>query len=658
MTASQRLKRYWPNAALFALIAVVLLYVQWITNAHLVLNEPGDFSANSLLILEAKRLALLHGNYSRIGVYHPGPAILYVLAAGEVLFHDMLHLAPSPFSGQLLAVCFYSAGWLVLIFAMMRRVLQAWLPALLFTAVFAGMIGYLTPSVFLGIWPPDLYILPFSAMLVAVGRLAYGKTDCLRPLAVASGFVINGHVSFIPMLGVILIFMLAANWLITRRDRSLCILTPTYLVRHRRELLIATGILFLFFVPLLILTMREWPGPVYDYVKFGGIDKHISLPDAVKFVGFYWGGAIGLRWGILLLFIAVKGVRGPSAQLVRDARSIGIAMVAATLAVLVYAKFGVDHVEYTYVGLFYYSVPAMMTAVIVLYAYHAVRSSVRLLLAGLALIAAVYVTWNSITEPVYYDENFNIEGSAQLYEQLRALPGTGRIVFDVEAKPGDWDKVWGNIAGLLLYTKRHGEDLICINQNWHLLFKKENRCRPEELNNSRHYYVRYMNLPDQELGDPDIEGQALLLYRHGRVNHPGAYTMLTDHKEYFRSILGKGWGDLEGEFVWSAAPVAEINLPADPARTGSIRLDVGYYRWERKSGQQLEVLVNGKSVGQWRFNPLESRRQVKVDLGDDPTAAQHIELKIANPMSPLQLGISQDHRQLGVSLYGIRTKQE
>lgn len=650
----QSLKRHWPNVLLFVLIAAALLHVQWNIDAHNVLQELGDHAANSLLVLDAKRLHLLYGNYSRIGVHHPGPAILYVLAAGEWLFHDVMHAAPSPFSGQLLGICFYSAAWIVSIFAMMRRTLGVTLPALLFTTVFTAAIGYCEPSVFLGSWFPDLYILPFATMLVAISRLAYGNTDSLRALAVASGFLINGHVSFIPMLGVILIVMLAANWVIMRRDADRRILTAGFLMRHRRDILVSCGILFLFFVPLLILTVIEFPGPVYNYVKFGGSDKHNTLPEAFKFVSVYWGGGAGIAWGLMLIYATMKGLRGSSTAFLRDARSLGCAFIAASLALLVYAKFGIDHLDLVYLGLFYYAVPALMAGLVFLYAYQAVDGTGKTAAASLVAIVALLCAWVTVHEPVFYNENYELEDVPQLYQQLIHLPGTGRIVLDIEQKPGDWDKVWGNVAALELYSKRQGNDIFCINENWHILFTKRNRCRPDELNNARRFFVRYMNLPDQQRGDPDIEGQGLLLYRHGRVDTPGAYTMLADHKDYFTSILGKGWGNLEGDFVWSVGPVAEIKLPADAKRTNPVRLDLGYYRWARRSHQHIEVFVNGKPVGRWEFSPIQQRRQIRVDLGSAPGNAQHIEIRIANPTSPKQLGISEDYRQLGVSLYGMK----
>lgn len=646
------LKRYWPNALLFLVIAVALMYVQWITNAHRVLHEMGDFGANSLLILDAKRLRLLYGNYSRISVHHPGPAILYVLAAGEALFHDLLHLAPSPFSGQLLAVCFYSAAWIVLIFAIMRDITGAALPALLFTTAFTAALGLFEPTVFLGAWFPDLYILPFATVVVAISRLAFGYANRLRALAVASGFVINGHVSFIPMLGVMLIAMLAANWLISRRDPEKRILSAAFLKRHRREILISIGILFLFFVPLLILTVTEFPGPVYDYIAFGGHDKHNTLTEALKFVGAYWTPNRAFIWGGLLALLLLSGLRA-SNQFLRDARALGIAFIAASLAVLVYAKFGIDYLDRLYLGLFYYSVPSLAGALLVLYLYQLVPWTSKAGLAALVSVAALCATCWAALKPSYYDELYDIHGSAQLYDRLRALPGTGRIVLDVEQKPGDWDYVWGNVIALELHARRQGENLFCVNQNWHLLFTRAARCRPEDLNTARRFYVRPMRTAEMVDAKPDFEGQGLLLYRYGRAIEPVSYTTVLDNKDFTRSILGKGWSDIEGDFVWSKAPVAEIDLPADPKRSSRLRLALGSYIPDKSFRQHIDVFVNGKPAGGWDFDNFEMRRQIEVDLGPDPGATQHIELHIAHPVEPQQYGLP-DTRPLGVSLYGIK----
>lgn len=645
---------YWPNALLFVVVAAMLMAVQWIANAHLVLHETGDFAANSLLILDAKRLHLLYGNYSRIGVHHPGPAILYVLAAGEALFHDLLDIAPSPFSGQLLAVCLYSAAWIVLIFAIMRSITGAVLPALLFTMAFTGVLGLFEPEVFLGAWFPDLYILPFAAVVMAISRLAFGHADRLRALAVASGFVINGHVSFIPMLGVMLIVMLAMNTLIALRDPGKRILSLTFIKRHGREILIAVGILFLFFVPLIILTIREFPGPVYDYIAFGGHDKHNTLKESLKFVGVYWQPDHAYAWGVLLVLLLATGLRAPSSQFLRDARALGIAFVAASLAVLVYAKFGIDYLNLIYLALFYYAVPALAGALALLYVYQAIRWTPKTVAAALLSVAGLVATCYAAFKPSYYDVNYDIRGSAQLYQQLRALPGSGRIVIDVEQGGPDWDYVWGNVAALELYARRQGQDLICVNDNWHILFTRRARCRPDELDTPRRFLARPVRTAVMVDIAPDLEGQGLQLYRHGRVLTPVSYTTVTDHSEYIRSILGKGWSAVEGEYVWSDGPVAEINLPADPKRDRRFWLVLGSFIPTNQFRQHVDVLVNGKLAGSADFDNFERNRQIKIDLGPDPGASQHIELRIAHPMSPTQARIGDDGRLLGVSLYGIK----
>jgi hypothetical protein len=651
MSASRSL---WPNVLLFVAIAVALMIFQWHIDANKVLHEMGDFGANSLLILDAKRLHLLYGNYSRIGVNHPGPAILYVLAFGELVFHDWLHAVPSPFSGQLLAVCLYSAAWIVLIFALIRRMAGAVLPALMFTLVFTAALGLFEPSVFLGIWFPDLYILPFAVVVLSISRLAWGHTDALRALAVSSGFVINGHVSFVPMLGVMLIVMLAANWLITRRNRDMRILTRAFLVRQRRDVLISVGILFLFFVPLIIATIVDFPGPIYGYIKFGRNDKHNSLKDALAFVGLYWRPGFAWAWGVLVALMLATGVRASSKALLRDVRALGIAFIAASAALLFYAKFGIDHLDLVYVGLFYYSVPALAAGLALLYLYEATRSNARVVAAAIVTIAAVAATGNAVQKPAFYDELYDIPGSAQLYDALRQQPGTGRIVLDVEQNGIAWEYVWGNVVALQLYAKRQGDDLFCINEHWHILFTKPGRCRPEELNTPRRYFVRPTRTADMVAEEPDFRGQGLLLYHHGRVLSPVSYTMLVDHKDYFRKILGKGWADIETDFVWSTGPVAEINLPADPQRTGDVHLDLGSFMPVKTFRQHVDVIVNGQAAGGWDFDNFEMRHQIKIPLGLDPGAPQHIELRIAHPVSPKQYNWSPDERLLGVSLYGIR----
>lgn len=670
MLDNQASKRYLSWVLLFVLISVLLVGAGWHT-IHMAGPEFADFAANSLLIQDAKHLHLIYGNYSRVGFNHPGPAILYVHAAGELVLHDWLHLVPTPFAGQVVASLLYNAAWMTLVFAIVRRTAgQA--QALLFVVAFVLVALGIDSAIVNGMWFPDLYFFPYAAMLVSIAPLAYGRADTLKALAVASGFLINGHASFIPMLGVMLLFMLAANWLVSRRDLSRRILSRAWLAAHRRTLLAAIGILFLFLVPLLIATVKDFPGPLYDYVHYGRLNKGNRLPDALRFVLLFWGVGKMHAAGLLLAFalaVLLLTVR-PAAQAKQEAapapydfaqaaRGLGIAFLASSTAFLYYAKAGIDDLGQTYVGLFYYTVPSMSAALLALFLCRAISEPGARRRAALALaLGALVVAWPWLREPPIYTWDYSQPAIADLYGKLHALPGSGRIVLDLEQDPETWGKVSGSILGVQAMAKRQHLDLVCINEHWGIANTRPARCRPEEVASNRRYRVRMADALDPAHGEPDIEANRVALYRVGAAPRPLAFITVKEHPEYFKQILGPGWSTVESDFVWSDGPVARIDLPADPARGRTLTLDLGSYLSGLEMRQHVQAWVDGRPAGQmvWAFD--EPRRRFPIDLGPEPGAAKHIELRIAEPVSPKQLGRGEDTRRLGLSLYGIKKEIE
>ena len=88
-----RCRPWWVMVA-SAAVLVVLLCVR---NRFLFttrLYEDADMGANSILIEQARHFTLLVGNYSRDHFHHPGPAYMYVQAAGESLFWAWLTAGP------------------------------------------------------------------------------------------------------------------------------------------------------------------------------------------------------------------------------------------------------------------------------------------------------------------------------------------------------------------------------------------------------------------------------------------------------------------------------------------------------------------------------------------------------------------------------------
>src|SRR4051812_25448776 len=91
-----------------AILAVLILGALLLFNYRFFFIDwtlpEGDAASNDILVLQAKRLALLHGNYSRVGFYHPGPFYFYWMAASETLLGDILHVFVSPRAAQIFGI--------------------------------------------------------------------------------------------------------------------------------------------------------------------------------------------------------------------------------------------------------------------------------------------------------------------------------------------------------------------------------------------------------------------------------------------------------------------------------------------------------------------------------------------------------------------------
>lgn len=81
---AERLEFRWLYLCFFSLCFVVYAWSNWSVISVDCL-ETGDYAANALLVEDAKEFSLLTGPYSRFKFHHPGPALFYYRALGEVL---------------------------------------------------------------------------------------------------------------------------------------------------------------------------------------------------------------------------------------------------------------------------------------------------------------------------------------------------------------------------------------------------------------------------------------------------------------------------------------------------------------------------------------------------------------------------------------------
>lgn len=638
---------------LFVVFALALASVNW--HAIQVANiEMGDFASNSLLIQDAKSLSLLKGNYSRVGFNHPGPAILYVLAFGELVFHDWLHLVRSPFSGQLVGVALYGAFWLTVMFAGLRKLTGSAVGGAFALAVFAFAAALLDHQVFAGIWFPHLYFFPFAAMLVAATRYADGHADMLPALAVTSGFLVNGHVSFVAILGIILLTILCASYLRARKPGGApFLLSKEVLVRQRRPLFVFLAIFALFLLPLLIETVLHFPGPLAQYAEFSGKNKANSIGQAFTFVSMYWGGGrFAALLGVALLAVLWVHARSDDTGPGRVMRAAIVVFGGATLALLFYAKFGVDMLDQVYIGLFYYAVPALALAFAVQCIWRAVAPARQPGVAWIMTVLLVAATVHHARRPAVYESQYNEPGIPQAYARLKALPHQGRLVLDLDyAKDANF--VWSRVLGVEAYGKRQHDQFICLNQNWHISSTVAARCTEQEVARGPRYLVR---MTEPGAAAPLVEAIGLSLYQVelADLTKVPVVTVAAQREAFKAQFLGSGWSGTEGEFVWSVGREAVLMLPLRPGFTGTIELDVGAFLPRPDSTQTLTVDAGAGSSGPQVFTPGQQRRLVRVPVHAGADGNASVKLAIMNPFSPQRLGLSQDGRELGVSLYGFK----
>jgi hypothetical protein len=634
----------------FVLVALGLTIVnrQVIAEAHF---ELSDFAANSLLIQDAKSLRLLKGNYSRVGFNHPGPAILYVLAGGEVLFYDWTRIAPSPFAGQLIAVVIYSAFWITLIGRMFHRFSKSFLATGLLLTVFLMVSALSDYQVFTGPWFPHLYYLPFAVFTLAVARLTCGRGDSLAALAISCGVLINGHVSFVAITTSMLGGALLANQLLFRTAQGPA--CPSWfswelLSLNRVKLLVSLTLVLVFFVPLVIETIVHFPGPVPNYISYSVGNKRTGFIGSLRFVSSYWAkDGISLVWGALS-FGLVYGC-AKSEEYAAEIRGLMSAILIATIGLFLYAKFGIDDLSQKYLGLFYYSAPAIGAATAAHCFYQKIEFSRKSVVAIVVVVIGLSLTYLKVRQPPEYVSAYNEPRIPALFQKMSAL-GHLPLVLDLD-NSNDFHHVWSTLLGALAYAKRVNVQLFCVNRNWHISFTDEFRCRESHLRTGRRFIVSKTN----SVITPSLDYLGLLFYRfeYPLISSKQVLAVGSNRLIYANFLLGNGWSEVEGDFVWSVGTEAELFLRVGPQRVNKIYLELAAFLPQQESFQEVVVKVNNVAVANFTFTSRANRGTRMVEIPDNAGEFVAIKLVVSRPTSPREVKISSDRRKLGVALYGL-----
>lgn len=639
------------NKMWFILFFFITIVLVWANRAAILSGsiETGDFAANTLLVLDAKSFHLLIGNYSRLGFNHPGPAILYVLAAGELLFYDLLHIVKMPFSAQLISVAFYNAFWICLLGCLFFRMISSRISATLSFVVFLFTVSILNSNFFIDIWFPSLYFFPFAVALLSLARLSEGKTDSMIFLALSSGFLINGHACFIPVLGILLLISITYNFIYTQDTFESRIFSVQFVEKNKRILLLSTGILFIFFIPLIVMTIKEFPGPIAQYIGFGAHHNRNTVSESIHYVSVYWGGVAAMFIGMLACVASFFQEDKNHFSL----RSMYFATFAATITALFYANFGVDQLDQPYIEYFYYSAPALLAATLTSTILQHIESKTPRLIFVVLSIVLILGCVIQINRGPYRETEPTKSEIVDIYNQLKMHKNNPPLVLDFD-NVMDWGKVWSTMVGVEAFAKRSGDDLFCINRNWNILFTKQAQCNAAELLSGTRYIVKPATNEALSKGDFQVGGLSFIQYTLPTLNGRG-YISIRDNPQIFNDyILTSGWYPTESTFAWSSQRKATLSLNISKNfKTQSILLDLQALLPHKDYEQTIQILIENKVVAQASFTRKNNRKSIVIPMHGE---SGNIQLKIVidHPIPPSFFKHLKDSRKLGISLYGLQ----
>jgi hypothetical protein len=382
-----------------AILATLCIRNAFMFSQHL--YESADFGADSILVEKARHFDLLVGNYSRDMFNHPGPAYMYVMAAGESLFYDALHIVPTPWNGQVVSLYMlnsFLAGLTVLVvygWTRTRGALAATALLLVWAVLHVGI--YSAP------WLPYQDVPAFTLFIIAAGSVAAGHLRDSWIATLAGWLLIHRYavmLLFVPVLAVI-VTLLRLWWRGSAAGRRA---GPGETAEAggvwggsfppRKHWVPVLVISVIFALPIALETFLHWPGEFGKYITYSKTAKAGGHPtsETIDYMLWFWGNGV-VRWVVIAAVLAgtlaaLIFTRGP---LRRFFASLAILDVVATALLLYYATNGIDEIDEHYIGYFYWGVPLAGILIVVLAGVEALASTGRLrrLVTGGTAVAVV-----------------------------------------------------------------------------------------------------------------------------------------------------------------------------------------------------------------------------------------------------------------------------
>jgi hypothetical protein len=473
---------WWVWAVPFAAVfGVLLVRSRFLFSTRL--YEGGDSGANSILIEQAKRFTLLVGNYSREHFHHPGPAYMYVQAFGEWLAHDVLHIVPTAWNGQLIAILALNSAFV----AIAVGIVYGWTHSVRGAAAcFVVFLGFAAahPQIIDSGWMPDLYVPTFFVFLLAAASVAAGRSTDLWALTLSGWFLIHGQACFLFFVPVIILpVIVAALW---PYRRSPWAAVRAFFRDHRGAWISSLAISAVFLLPIAVNLILHWPGDFGKYFAYGRSAQaggH-GLRQVVLYALWFWwphrhAWLVPLALYAIATAITLALARGPLRRFLLAVLGIN---VVASLAFLVYAAVGIDVLSAYYIGYFYWSVPFLTVLVAATGLFQAATLKAATPVTAVGAAAALAAV--ALVPKLHADVHDNDPALPTVVAALAARDPGRPIVIHID------HNAWVDTTGFLVQAERT-HVRACVDQPpWTFMMTSQFICTADEMATGVRYRFR------------------------------------------------------------------------------------------------------------------------------------------------------------------------
>jgi hypothetical protein len=637
-------------------------------NLHLFrepLMEAGDFGGNAILTIQAKRFAHLVGTPSSRGFYHPGPALLYVFAVSEWLFHDVLGFFPATHNAQIFAANLMQAFWIGLTLAIyhnhFRSPLATGAGLATFLAYFA-VGGHLTSH-----WALYLYYTQFLVFLAATASVAAGQSRHLIWMGLAGCFLVHGYVCFLAFVPPLCLYALVCWW------RGFPGTTKRLIAAHWPSLVAFLAIVGLFILPIALNSIFHYPGEIAKYLDYSSRSHHgrHGIMETIQYVANVLTSSaahgdpnvvrlcphalwvIGATLAALVISWPIRSIEPRN----RFTFHVAAVCLLATLLIAYYACFGLDHLQDVYTGIPFGAV--LLTLLTTAAMNATIRVAMRPVAFWATLVTMIAVAATSLAVGRFTNYYRGSERALATIEAFLTTEGNHDVPVLVSV-----NNDCGTLSAFIVaMERRHQQVYVADTFNDHrFLWTSFYSSGWEDVPN-----LTYLDLADPREPRPPntrilFENTFLSVRQYDGHYIVGSLIQFGGCRDA-KAVKCYGWWDVEPDRTWTNGSEAKVVLNPDRAFQHDAVLKVTSIPFVTPRNPILcvDVLVNGVQVDQWTFDRGDEFQERSAPVPRDVVCAAtpiQIVFRFHNVKSPAEvLPPSTDPRKLGLGVRSLRLSE-